>query len=72
MGMVGLIMWLVLLWAIGLVISMCVVVPFLVSRNLEDKYLGFIVLLVLCPIINILYPIYIIIKYIRLDFKKFL
>ena len=70
--MVGLIMWLLILWSIGLVISMCIVVPFLVSRNLDDKYLGIVILLILCPIINIVYPIYIIVKYIRLDFKKFL
>jgi hypothetical protein len=65
-------MILVLLWAIGLVVSVCVVIPFLINRNLDDKYIGIIVLLVLCPIINILYPIYIIVKYIRIDFKKFL
>lgn len=65
-------MWLLLLWAIGLVISMCISVPFIIKRNLEDEYIGIMVLLVLCPIINILYPIYIIVKYIRLDFKKFL
>ena len=65
-------MILVLLWAIGLVISMCVTVPFLVSRDLDEKYIGIGILLVLCPIINILYPIYIIVKYIRIDFKKFL
>lgn len=65
-------MWLLLSWAIGLVISMCVVIPFLISKNLDDEYIGVMVLLVLCPIINILYPIYIIVKYIRLDFKKFL
>lgn len=65
-------MWLLFLWAIGLVVSMCVVVPFLVSRNLDDKYLGIAILLVLCPIINTIYPIYIIVKYIRPDFKKFL
>jgi hypothetical protein len=70
--MVGLTMWLVLLWAIGLVISMCVTVPFLVARDLDDKYTGVIIVLVLCPIINIIYPIYIIIRYIRIDFKKFL
>ena len=65
-------MILVLLWAIGLVISVCVVIPFLINRNLDDNYLGICILLVLCPIINILYPIYIIVKYIRIDFKKFL
>lgn len=65
-------MWLILLWAIGLVISMCIAVPFLVSKNLDEKYIGMGILLVLCPIINILYPIYIIVKYIRIDFKKFL
>ena len=66
-------MILLLLWAIGLVISMCVTVPFLfITRDLDDKYIGIIVLLVVCPIINIVYPIYIIVKYIRIDFKKFL
>ena len=70
--MVGLIMWLALLWAVGLVIGLCVTVPFLISRDLDDNYLGIVVLLVLCPIINIIYPVYIIIKYIRPDFKKFL
>jgi hypothetical protein len=65
-------MMLVLLWAIGLVISMCIVVPFLFSRDLDDNCIGIGILLVLCPIINILYPIYIIVKYIRPNFKKFL
>ena len=65
-------MILVILWAIGLVISVCVVIPFLFSRDLDDNCIGIGILLVLCPIINILYPIYIIIKYIRVDFKKFL
>ena len=61
-----------LLWGIGLVIGMCVTVPFLVSRVLDEKHIGIGILLVLCPIINILYPIYIIVRYIRIDFKKFL
>lgn len=66
-------MILLLLWAIGLVVSMCVTAPFLlISRDLDAKYVGIVMLLVLCPIINILYPIYIIVKYIRVDFKKFL
>lgn len=65
-------MILLLLWAVGLVIGMCVTVPFLVSRDLDEKHIGIGILLVLCPIINILYPIYIIVKYIRIDFKKFL
>ena len=65
-------MWLLFLWAVGLVISMCISVPFLVSRDLDEEYIGICILLVLCPIINILYPIYIIVKYIRIDFKKFL
>jgi hypothetical protein len=66
-------MWLLFLWAIGLVLSMCVTIPFLfISRDLEAKYIGIGMLLVICPIINILYPIYIIIRYIRIDFKKFL
>ena len=65
-------MWLMFLWALGLIISMCVTVPFLVQRDLDEKYIGIGILLVLFPIINILYPIYIIVKYIRVDFKKFL
>ena len=70
--MVGLTVFLLLSWAIGILISICVIVPFLVNRDLGDKYIGIIVLLVVCPIVNILYPIYIIAKYIRIDFKKFL
>ena len=65
-------MWILFLWAAGLVISMCVTVPFLIPRDLDEKHIGIGILLVLCPIINIIYPVYIIIKYIRLDFKKFL
>ena len=67
-------MWITLLflWAIGLIVGLCVTVPFLVKRNLDDEYTGIIILLVFCPIVNVLYPIYIIVKYIRLDFKKFL
>ena len=65
-------MWILFLWAVGFVVSMCVTVPFLISRDLDEEYIGVGILLVLCPIINILYPIYIIVKYIRVDFKKFL
>ena len=66
-------MWILFLWAIGLVVSMCVTMPFLfISRDLDAKYVGIVLLLVICPIINILYPIYIIVKYIKVDFKKFL
>ena len=67
-------MWisLMLSWTIGLVISLCVSVPFLIKRNLDDDYAGIIVLLVVCPIVNVLYPIYIIARYIKVDFKKFL
>ena len=64
--------WMLILWSVGLIISICVTVPFLISRGLDDNYIGIGILLTLCPIINILYPIYIIVKYIRLDFKKFL
>ena len=67
-------MWLALLfsWTIGLIVSLCVTVPFLIKRNLDEEYAGIIILLVLCPIVNVLYPIYIIVKYIKIDFKKFL
>lgn len=65
-------MILVLLWAIGVIMGVCVIVPFLINRNLDDKYIGIIILLVVCPIVNILYSIYIIVRYIRIDFKKFL
>ena len=65
-------MWLVLLWSAGLIMSVCVVVPFILSRNMGDDLIGIGILIVLCPIVNILYPIYIIVKYIRPDFKKFL
>ena len=67
-------MWLTLFfsWIIGLIVSLCIIVPFLVRRNLSDEYPGIIVLLVLCPIVNVIYPIYIIAKYIKVDLKKFL
>lgn len=70
--MVGLTMWLLLLWAIGLVLGMCVTIPFAVNKGLEVDYFGFVILLAIIPIINIIYPVYIIVKYIRPDFKKFL
>ena len=64
--------WMWILWSVGLIISVCVAVPFIISRDLNDIYIGIGILLVVCPIINMLYPIYIIIRYIRPDFKKFL
>ena len=74
MGLVGLSMWILLLlsWTIGLVVSLCITVPFLCKRHLDDDYAGIIILLVICPIVNVLYPIYIIVRYIKIDFKKFL
>ena len=70
--MVGLMMWLILSWVIGLIVSLCISVPFLIKRNLDEDYAGIIILLVVCPIVNVLYPIYIMARYIKLDFKKFL
>ena len=70
----GLSMWLELVfsWVIGLILSLCITVPFLIKRHLDDDYAGIIMLLVICPIVNVLYPIYIIVRYIKIDFKKFL
>jgi uncharacterized membrane protein YhaH (DUF805 family) len=65
-------MWLILSWVIGLIVSLCISVPFLIKRNLDEDYAGIIILLVVCPIVNVLYPIYIMARYIKLDFKKFL
>lgn len=70
--MVGLTMWLLFSWAIGLVLSMCVTIPFFINKGFEIDYLGIVIVLAIIPIINILYPVYIIVKYIRPDFKKFL
>lgn len=65
-------MWLLFLWAIGMVLSMCVTIPFFINKDFGIDYLGIVIVLAVIPIINIIYPIYIIAKYIRPDYKKFL
>jgi hypothetical protein len=65
-------MWLLFLWAIGMVLSMCVTIPFFIKKDFGIDYLGIVLVLAIIPIINVLYPIYIIVKYIRPDYKKFL
>ena len=66
-------MWLLFLWAIGMVLSMCVTVPFFINKkDFGIEYLGIVIVLAIIPIINIIYPVYIIVKYIKPDFKKFL
>ena len=66
-------MWLLFLWAIGMVLSICVTLPFFINKeDFEPEYLGIVIVLAIIPIINILYSIYIIVKYIKPDYKKFL
>ena len=55
-----------------MVLSMCVTIPFFINKGFGIDYLGIIVVIAIIPIINIIYPVYIIVKYISPDFKKFL
>lgn len=50
----------------------CYYTFFFINKGFGIDYLGIIIVLALIPIINIIYPVYIIVKYIRPDFKKFL
>jgi lipid-A-disaccharide synthase-like uncharacterized protein len=59
-----------LIWFISVVICACIDVPYFVKNNIEDMGIGMI--LIMCPILNIIYSIYIIIKHGKNRFKEFL
>lgn len=62
-----------ILWVIGLVLSICVALPFCLERDLDsNSTVGVMMLLIFTPIINIIYPIYIITKYYKVNYKDFL
>lgn len=62
-----------ILWGIGLVLGIGVTLPFCIERNLDsNSTIGVMIFLILIPIINIIYPIYIITKYYKVNYKDFL
>lgn len=62
-----------ILWGIGLVLGIGVTLPFCIERDLDTgSNIGAMMFLILVPIINIIYPIYIIAKYYRVNYKDFL
>lgn len=62
-----------ILWVIGLILSICVTLPFCFERNLDNSStVGVMMLLIFTPVINIVYPIYIIAKYYKVNYKDFL
>lgn len=61
------------LWGIGVVLGVCVSLPFCIERNLDsNSTVGVMMLLIFTPVINIVYPIYIIAKYYKVNYKDFL
>ena len=62
-----------ILWGIGLVLGIGITLPFCIERNLDNNStIGVMMFLILIPIINIIYPIYIIAKYYKVNYKDFL
>lgn len=62
-----------ILWGIGLVLGICISLPFCIERDLDaGSTIGVLMLLICTPIINIIYPIYIITKYYKVNYKDFL
>ena len=62
-----------ILWVIGLVLGICVSLPFCLERRLDNSSaIGVMMLLIFIPIINIVYPIYIIARYYKVNYKDFL
>ena len=62
-----------ILWVIGIVLGVCVSLPFCIERDLNSiSTVGVLMLLIFTPIINIIYPIYIIAKYYKVNYKDFL
>lgn len=62
-----------ILWGIGVVLGVCVSLPFCIERDLDSSStVGVMMLLIFTPIINIIYPIYIIAKYYKVNYKDFL
>ena len=50
-----------LLWFISVFICMCINIPHYVNNNVKDIGIGMI--LIFCPILNIIYSTYIIVKH---------
>lgn len=62
-----------ILWGIGVVLGVCVSLPFCIERDLDsNSTVGVMMLLIFTPIINIIYPVYIIVKYYKVNYKDFL
>lgn len=62
-----------ILWGIGLVLGICITLPFCIERDLDTgSTTGVMIILICAPIINIIYPIYIIAKYYKVNYKDFL
>lgn len=62
-----------ILWGIGVVLGICVSLPFCIERDLDTgSTMGVMMILICAPIINIIYPIYIITKYYKVNYKDFL
>ena len=62
-----------ILWGIGLVLGICVTLPFCIEKDLDTgSTMGVMMILICAPIINIIYPIYIITKYYKVNYKDFL
>jgi hypothetical protein len=58
------------IWVISVLICAVIDVPFFIKRNAQNFTFG--MFLIFCPFLNIVYSLYIIIKYGRIDFKEFL
>lgn len=58
------------IWVISVLVCAVIDIPFFIKRNAQNFTFG--MFLIFCPILNIVYSLYIIIKYCRIDFKEFL
>lgn len=55
---------------ISIIVCACIDIPHFVKNDVEDIGIG--IILIICPILNIIYSVYIIIKYGKNRFKDFL
>ena len=68
--MVGLTELLLIIWIAGCIFSMIIDIPFFVKRDVDNIAAG--MFLIMCPVINICYSLYILIRYFSIDYKKFI
>lgn len=58
-----------LICLISIIVCACIDIPHFVKNDVEDIGIG--IILIICPILNIIYSVYIIINYKDIIFKNF-